>query len=122
MKRDLTLLRDVMLAIESMPADTPLRSNFFGERFPNTDPYDLAEHVHQLIDSRLLEGKVHFNQRQCTPSVNVDRVTTIGHDFIRSVEDDRVWSRVKKEVIDTGKAFTLSMLMDYMKALAAEYL
>ena len=122
MERDLTLLRDLMLAIEKMPSDTPLRGGFFRERFPDTDPYDLGDHVHQLIEAGLLEGKVHFYQRQSIPNVGVDRITTWGHDFIRSVKDDTVWNKVKDEVIDTGKAFTLSMLIDYMKTLAAEYL
>jgi Hypothetical protein (DUF2513) len=72
--------------------------------------------------STQIPRKNHFYQRQSIPNVGVDRITNWGHDFIRSVKDDTIWNKVKDEVIDTGKAFTLSMLIDYMKALAAEYL
>jgi Hypothetical protein (DUF2513) len=122
MKRDPNILRDVMLFLETVPSDTKVFGHSISEAVPGVDPFDLGDHVQQLREIGFIEGAVHFYGRQCQPKIIVDRITSSGHDFIETVRKDSVWQKVTTGVLETGKAWTIQMLFEYAKALAAERL
>ena len=122
MTRDPNILRDVMLFLETVPSDTKTFGSAIQAAILGVDPYDLGDHVEQLREIGFIDGVVHFYGRQCQPKIIVDRITSSGHDFIQTVRKDSVWQKVTTGVLETGKAWTIQMLFDYAKALAAEHL
>ena len=101
MRRDMDLIRKVLLAAEAGPP------------YPKIDGYsEDAVKYHQVlaIEHELLKGavaKVHTHQTEIPGAVIVKGVTWEGHDFIDAIRDDTNWSKVKTFVADAGKQLTI---------------
>lgn len=101
MRRDMDLIRKVLLAAEA------------GAPYPKIEGYsDDAVKYHQMlaIEHGLLKGavaKVHTHQTDIPGAVVLKGVTWEGHDFIDAVREDTNWIKVKKFVADAGKQLTI---------------
>ena len=122
MTQDLNLLRGIMLFAEEQPAATAFHLHNLQERFPETDEMVIADHVLQLKEEGLVEGTVLIYPKEKMAKIRIERITSQGHDFIRLLKDDSVWSKTKKEVIDQGKAATIGMIVQYATTLAKDTL
>jgi hypothetical protein len=122
MTQDLNLLRGIMLFAEEQPVATAFHLSNLKERFPEADELVIADHVIQLKEEGLIQGFAEIYPREKMAKIRIERITSPGHDFIRALKDDSVWSKTKKEVIDQGKAASIGMIVEYAKALAAEHL
>lgn len=114
MKRDMDLVRDLLLAIENDP-------NFDGMRQLMPDePSDLgitehsfeevAYHLTMLIEKGLLVGK---------PTMQmpiISKLTWQGHDFLDSVRDPVIWRETKEGAKKAG-GFTIELLVALAKGL-----
>jgi hypothetical protein len=120
MKRDPDLLRNIMLAAEAQPAGKPLFASDVA-RLCN-DPYELADHVEQLIEERYLSGTVHSHGREVRPNILIKRVTAKGHDFLSAMRDDSIWKKVKAKVMTAAGGWTLALAMECAKLLIKERL
>lgn len=114
MKRDMDLVRDLLLAIESDP-------NFDGMRhiIPD-DPSDLGitnrsfeevtYHLVMLIETGLVVGK---------PTMQMPIISKLswqGHDFLDTVRDPEIWRETKEGVKKAG-GFCLELLGALAKGL-----
>lgn len=105
MKRDMDLIRQVLLAAEAGPP------------YPAIDGYTPeAIRYHQMlaIDAGLLKGKYlsyYENSSDVPSSVVVQGVEWAGHDFLAAIRDDTNWNKLKKYLVETGKAVTLETLV-----------
>jgi len=122
MTQDLNLLRGIMLFAEEQPAATSFHLHNLKERLPDSDETVIADHVLQLKEEGLVEGTVLLYPKEKTAKIRIERITSQGHDFIRALKDDSVWSKTKKEVIDQGKAASIGMIVEYATGLAKEAL
>jgi len=93
MKRDLDLIRQILLALEDRPNDRRLLSL----SIENTDEATLFGHVELLEEAGLLEGQdvtmLGTPYRKIVPI----RLTWSGHEFIDAVRNDTVWRKVKDQ-------------------------
>lgn len=111
MKRDMDLIRKVVLAAEA------------GPQFPEFDGYTKDEiKYHQMlaIEAGLLKGLIHRDSRRHTeiPAVVIIKdVTWEGHDFIQAIRDDASWGKVKKFLADSGKQASLEMIKVAVRSL-----
>jgi hypothetical protein len=112
MKRDIELIRQILLIIEAQPA---------GERMDGiTIPDDrwsdaeLIEHIRLMFDADLIEG-VGSDTHDGFEILTIRGLTNAGHDLIDSIRSDEVWSQTKEKVGKVGG----SVGVETLKTIAA---
>lgn len=90
MKRDMRLVRKILLAVQSRPdaRAEPL----------TVDGYDLhlvARHLEMLVDAGLLQGHVAPVGRFHSGKLVITDMSWAGHDFLAALENKGVWAKVK---------------------------
>lgn len=117
LKRNLDLIRDIMLYLEeNIDPNKPL--------FPvskledlESDSGILNEHIKQLVENGFIETTKPIYMQGFTIFMDIQRITSNGHDFLDALRDDSVWNKTKEAVQKAG-GFTLNMLVE----LGKEYL
>jgi hypothetical protein len=114
MKRDMDLIRTLLLWIESdqqldgtrqvqldQPNDIGITDHSYEE---------VAYHLNHLIDKGYVKGLYAAQM----PFVN--QLTWAGHDFLDSVRDPEIWAKTKKGA-EGARGFTADLLRDLAKGL-----
>ena len=112
MKRDMSLIRDLLTYIEAQPAGEPLMS---GQVPSDVDGPTLGQHIELLCDRNLIEGEV-YSIRE--PEFIIYRLTWEGHDFLQAIKNDTVWKKVLSKAKELGGVMTLDLAV----ALGKKYL
>lgn len=118
MKRDLEVIRAILLALESQTDNTGLTAN----RLPGL-PTDLVNYnLTLLIDERLVRGTITRNSAQPTggPAYG-HRLEWAGHDLLDAIREPAVWAETTRRVTEFG-AFTIGMVREIAMAIAAREL
>jgi hypothetical protein len=92
LKRDMDLIRTILIKIES-------DNNTTISKVVNLDGYDPVEvsyHVKLLIEARLIDGDNMFADN--TGPYRARCLTWDGHEFILSVRDDAIWNNIRSKV------------------------
>jgi hypothetical protein len=88
MKRNLEILREILLATELAQGPFDLTDG----RIEGHSFADLAHHTELLIEAGLLKGEVVYADAQGMPVyVRILRLTWAGHEFLATARDDRAW-------------------------------
>jgi len=116
MKRNMDLVRDILLIVESTPANQHV-GNIEPENYSDAE---VLEHLEMLIDAKFLDGKVVRSGAgdERIYHVHVSALTWQGREFIDSVRNDALWQKTKSTIVEKGGSYTL----DILKALANAYL
>ena len=110
MKRDMDLIRDLLLFAEAECGGSRLPDVYEGD-FSGYSNEQIYSNV-KLIHDRGLISKV----LSTSSSLNIGELTWDGHDFLDSVRDPEIW-RQTKEVAKKSGGFTVSLLGDIAKGL-----
>lgn len=111
MKRDMEVIRAVLLAVEQADGPHSGSSHFQLEGY---DPGITGYHVRLLKEAGYLKAEFVLGD---PPQAIVKDLTWEGHEFLDAVRNTTVWQRVKKKVVSEGGSIPLSVL----KALALQY-
>jgi Hypothetical protein (DUF2513) len=118
MKRDLDLIRSILLEIENTPAGQSVHHL----DFEGIDPAIIAEHVELLTQANLIDAKLAraFNYSGVLAVSNYDirMLTWEGHDFVTNVKNKTVWDKVKSTIAEKGSEVPFHVV----KVLAANYM
>jgi hypothetical protein len=117
MKRDMDLLRALLLKVEETPAGTPTGT---GRWFKiAVDGYTADEVCYNALlakDAGLIEAKFLGGSNEFV----VQRLTFAGHEFLDAAREDKVWNKAKQTILSNAGALTLeamktalSMLMQH---------
>lgn len=110
MKRDLDLIRYILTEAERR--GTPGLSYF---EIPTPEGSSLPEllgHVDLLIDAGFVRGEYSgAHSGKC----HVERLTWAGHEFLKAMGDDSVWVKAKTAVVSQTGAWTVGLLLEYLK-------
>ena len=107
MKRDMELIRLLLLKYET-GTDPEGLENFSSDAIL----YNLAV----MADADLIKAAVSEYYEDGVPlSVDVDRLTWLGHDFLDATRSSKVWKAVKDHFLKPGVSFTFQVLLDYAK-------
>lgn len=111
MKRDMDLVRNILLEIENKDKGD---GRWIEILIPEVDDKTLQEHLFLMFRSGLIEGNdgSTMSSREFLPK----RLTWTGHDFIDSVRDPEIWRKTKESANAAG-GFTLELLGDIAKGL-----
>jgi hypothetical protein len=114
MKRDMDLIRTILLKIE---ADQKFDgSSYHSAGAANLGITDHANeeviyHVVMLVDAGFLVGNTKMTR---AGAVVVSKLTWPGHDFLDSVRDPKIWEKTKNGVEGAG-GFTVELMKDLAK-------
>jgi hypothetical protein len=111
MKRDLDLVRELLLDIEKNAKGVRADWTFSGEEH---DPSLVLYHVRLLFDAGFVEGQF----IEDAEAYWVDRITWQGHEFIDAVRDAGVWKKTKEaglKVGGFGLEFAVGVAKSYVK-------
>lgn len=106
MKRDLELLRSILLAVESSD------KNKISIKSLNL-PYNektISYHIELLLDVGYLEATEFPVLRQTYSDFIIKRITSFGHDYLDNVRDDNVWNKTKSKLGDSIKSASLDVI------------
>jgi hypothetical protein len=116
MKRDMDLIRNILLRLEQMPMEgeeVMVRTN--GEVFAgiDADASALGYHVKLLMDHGLI-----VSRSKNHPSIGFlfQGLSWGGHDFVDSVRSEDVWQKTKAGAQRAG-GWTVDLLLDFAKAI-----
>ena len=105
MKRDLELIRKIVLAVEDAP----------GGRAPDISiegygPDQIGYHAHLLIDAGLARGVDVTNLASPGPEALITSLTFAGHEFAELVRDETRWKKAIAKAMERAGAITLDAL------------
>ncbi|CAH6898282.1 conserved hypothetical protein [Vibrio chagasii] len=95
MKRDMELIRKIMLFLEEQ-----INPSIRNVEIPGIDEHVINYHIVLLIEAELIQGNV---SRELGPNpaipnyVRVYRVTWQGHEFIDNFRNEEIWNTFKTE-------------------------
>jgi hypothetical protein len=111
MKRDLDLVRQLMLQIEALPAAPPVQY-----RMSEIEDPVLLAHLELLIEAGLVNGRISRSQGTRGDVISVSGLTWHGHEWVEMVRSQSLWNEVKSAVLDGGGVLTFELT----KAVAAK--
>ena len=117
MKRDLDLIREIMLVLEDKME--------YGKNFKSTQLIEimqdkifsaekLAYHVGLLVENDFIKAKEYRHQSGEHNKYIINTITSQGQDFIDTIRQDITWNKIKEKASNIG-GFTLSLLVDIGK-------
>ena len=113
MKRDLDLIRKIMLVIESSNSEYAFRdTKDLADAVENTDLHAVAFHIKLLLDCQYIIGKEFSTIGLGYADFCVDRLTSQGCDYLDSVRNDSIWKAVKDKLANFGGTATLAVVQD----------
>ena len=116
MKRDLDLIRTILLEIEKKPDG----STYFNVKPPTgVEMRVFMAHLELLIDAGFIKGIV---GEYALHKYEINRLTWDGHEFLDAARDNSVWEKAKKRVITETGAWTATLLFEYLKQQGRERL
>lgn len=111
MKRDMDLLRQLLLHIEEQDDGTDREIDV---QVNGIQPEVVAEHLRMLMEAKLIEGVTVPDGSETFDHVEPTRLTWSGHDFIETVRDPEIWKKTKEGAI-AARGFTFELLADLAK-------
>lgn len=109
MKRDMDLVRRIVLATEAQPYGKPLR------RLEGVPQEEFIANVAWLIEAGLVEGQALAGTGSFAKLAFVSRLTWAGCEFADGLRDDTIWAKAKTSVLKPGASFTFDILKDWLK-------
>lgn len=115
MKRDMDLIRDLLLKLEAFPTSRGAIYHLTAEddelRFDNYDPDLVDYHLALLLEVDFVER---VSGGRPMEGIMFRRLTWAGHDFLDSVRDPVIWNRTKDGALAAG-GFTVDLLAELAK-------
>ncbi|GMR22260.1 MAG: DUF2513 domain-containing protein [Acidobacteriota bacterium] len=93
MKRDLDLIRQILLDIETEGEDSSRRPGFANIADDGYDPESIQYHVQLMHDAGLIVAD-ELVPGQWWP----ERITWVGHEFLDLARSDTLWQATKRDV------------------------
>jgi hypothetical protein len=110
MKRDIDLLRALLLKIEEMPYSEHLMGAI---QIPGYSEEEVCYHAQLAADEGFIEAKF----LKPTTYFAVTRLTYQGHEFLDLARDDTRWNHAKEKVKSTTGSLTVEGLKTVLSAL-----
>lgn len=115
MKRNMDLVRALLLAVEEIPHGNYFLSSQF--TFEGSPDHEVIGHMTLLNDAGLIDGFQPFNDH-----ATCDRLTWAGQEFLDQCRSDTVWNQAKREIRSKGLSTSLELLKSVLLHIAKQQL
>jgi hypothetical protein len=110
MRRDIDLLRRIVLAVEDLPGgslNTELEIDGYTRE-------QIGYHSYLLIDAGLAQGRDATYLEGTSPVWHINHLTSKGHDFADAARSEGIWNKAKTKIKEQGGSFTVELLKDLL--------
>jgi len=114
MKRDLDLIRKLVLAVEVLPTG-------FSLEYLTIDGYtdeQIGYHSYLICDSGWAVGIDRTELGDKSPQWIISHLTSAGHDFADASRSDTVWSKVRTRIATVGGSASLDVVKEVLGSAA----
>jgi hypothetical protein len=112
MKRDLDLIRKLLLLLES-------HEHGYAPAVISIDGYtdeQIGFHVHLLGEAGLAVVADTTSLSSPSPSAMPQHLTWAGYEFLEAAKDETVWGKAKEKVIKPAGGVAFTVLLEWLKA------
>ena len=116
MKRDMELVREILLKVQARTDLKPQRQIIEGR-----DDLIVERHIEMLYEAGLLEGLPHKSSQRpaAGAEIFITDMSWEGHDFLAALENENVWSKIRTTF---STAELAGLPVSLLKELGAELL
>jgi hypothetical protein len=111
MKRDMDLIRKILLEVEGSPSD----KDFEDLKIDGYTDEEVEYHAWLLIDAKLAHGYVTLPDVGY-PHPEVKCLSWSGHEFLDAARDDTRWKKVTRTLLEKGETVTIGVLQGLLVA------
>ena len=104
MKRDMDLVRQIMLRIEALPPGQPMQF-----RMGEVEDPVLIAHLEMMIGAGLVNGKITQPHGTRGAVIIISDLTWAGHEWLETVRSDDVWRQTTATVQERGGALSFEL-------------
>jgi hypothetical protein len=110
MKRDMDLIRSILLGVEEDKWG-------YGQliALDGVDGKVIGHHVALILDAGLAVGTLRRVDAFGIVGGSIERLTSSGHDFCEGIRQDTIWNKAKEHIIKPGASYGLSILVEWVK-------
>lgn len=112
MKRDMDLVREILLDIESVPAGCDWEPKDYGK-----SRCEVLHHIRIMSEAGLLSGKLHVESDDSFFVVHM-HITWHGYEFLDASRNGMIWDSVKQKALEKGVSLTFDGLLGALKSAA----
>jgi hypothetical protein len=116
MKRDMNLIRSILLECEESPE--AIVSEEIRKKAQNDGVY--GYHCYLIVASGLADGTQIKTRLGGGTFSLITKLTPAGHDFLDATRDQGVWEKVQEKLASTVKTATIDIIVDLAKAFARQ--
>lgn len=113
MKRDLDLVRDILLWMEAQPEGRNCNTWTFD--IPERTEQEIGYHAYLMHQAGLIVAYDGTYQSDDTPNWIPIMLTWDGHEFIASAKNNDTWAKAKKHIIGPAAEVTFKVLLEWLK-------
>ena len=106
MKRDMDLIRQILLAVEA-ESQGLIDSKYSKEQ--------VAQHVALLQEAGFVNAAIARNHVNHPTAFVIHDLTWSGHEFLDAMRDDTLWNKTKEKFIKPGASWTAKAIFEYLK-------
>lgn len=102
MKRNMDLVREILLEIEAQPAGKLIRNVSLPEKW---NKEEVVGHLRLIGQAGLDDGKMEFHREAVL--IAIHGLSNEGHDLLDSIRSEAVWQKTKDRVEEVGGSVAL---------------
>ena len=103
MKRDMDLVREILLTIEKDEGSGHIRP-----RTPGYSAQEITYHIEIMKEAGLVEAEIIRSSKQS--SYILKRLTWQGHEFLDAARDETLWKKAKEKVLEKTSGLSIDLL------------
>ena len=109
MKRDMDLIRLILLALEGDEVACERSKSEY-------DRAAIAYHAALMIEAGFVDGVVSNDENGIPAHCVLQRMTWAGHDFLDAMRDETIWKRAKESILKPIGGVAFDVLKEWLKA------
>jgi hypothetical protein len=114
LKRDMDLVRKIVLAIEDHPHGyAPDRLDVEGYT-----QGQIGYHLYLMVQAGLIEGVESSNLESDSPGAKATCLTWAGHEFAAAARSEGIWAQAKKGIKEKIGSASMTVITQYLQSLA----
>lgn len=111
MKRDLDLVRLLLLEVEAADKEAPRDIKVL--KFSDDE---VNYHLALMIDAALIDGRISRTLGPGVPQVMVIKMTWGGHEYLDDVRSDTVWQKTKEKIGGAASSASVTVVREVAAA------
>lgn len=113
MKRDLDLVREILLWMEAQSEGR--NCNTWAFDIPERTQKEIGYHAYLMHQAGLIIAYDGTYQSDDTPNWIPLMLTWDGHEFIDAAKDSGIWEKAKKNIIGPAASVSFTLLLEWLK-------